>query len=96
MEKTRFFFVVDKAPKMFPDGTILPPEVTAVFADSGGTECYAHAGQHGACDPAWIREHTVPAAPEQYMSLLSELRDLVGYDAEAVEVPGEFLLERSV
>lgn len=95
MEKTRFFFVVDKAPKTFPDGTILPPEVTAVFADSDGTECYAHAGQHGACDPAWIKEHTVSAAPEQYMSLLSELRDFIGYNVEAVEVPGEFLPECS-
>lgn len=89
--KTEFFFVADRAPRTFPDGTVLPPEVTAVFADSGGTECYAHEGQHGACDPAWIREHTVPATPEQYGPLLSELRGLAGYDAEAVEVPGEYL-----
>ena len=83
MEKTRFFFVVDKVPRTFSDGTILLPEVTAVFVESGGTECYAHVGQHAKCCIEWIREDTVPATPDQYAPLLKELCT-IGYNPIAI------------
>jgi hypothetical protein len=53
-------------------------EVTAVMpaepADCAGKymTCYAHVGQHGACDYGWYRL-TRPATPQEYEDLKREL-----------------------
>jgi hypothetical protein len=55
--------------------------VTAVFPSLPGTgdpdtaTCYAHIGQHGQCSRAWYRT-TRAATPEEYASLLRELRNI--------------------
>lgn len=52
--------------------------VTAVFPCEPATlqgdtmTCYAHVGQHGACDLGWYNE-TRAAKPEEYVSLQKEL-----------------------
>lgn len=55
-------------------------DVMAVFpsipADYHGSMlCYAHIGQHGGCSESYYRK-TKPAAPNQYASLLVELRGI--------------------
>lgn len=55
-------------------------EITAVFPSipsdyHGGTLCYSHIGQHGGCNDGWYRA-TRPATPDEYGSLLSELRGI--------------------
>lgn len=40
--------------------------------------CYAHVGQHSACDPAYLRGKRL-AHPIEYADLLSELKS-IGYD----------------
>lgn len=40
---------------------------------------YMHVGQHGAADYAYVVYKTHPAQPDEYRSLLSELRN-IGYD----------------
>jgi hypothetical protein len=55
--------------------------VTAVFPSLPGTNdpntatCYAHIGQHSACSREWYRT-TRDATPEEYASLLRELRNI--------------------
>jgi hypothetical protein len=59
-------------------------DVTAVFPTLPGSNrpssmtCYAHVGQHSACDKEWYRT-TRPATPEEYRSLHKELIGQ-GYD----------------
>lgn len=63
-------------------------EVTAVFPSECGTDqydmtCYAHVGQHGSCSRAWYNT-TRKAKPEQYASLLAELRGIYAPEYELV------------
>lgn len=64
-----------------------PTQVFAYFPDEkwNYTEntCYAHIGQHGACDPAYATE-CEPATQDEYRDLLRELTDIVGYNVEVV------------
>jgi len=54
-------------------------EIVAVFPTEQGTNdpstmsCYAHIGQHSSCSIGWY-QRTKPAKPEEYASLLSELK----------------------
>jgi hypothetical protein len=64
-------------------------EITAVFVQNrvkSGiflfVECYSHEGQHSGCSQEWVTAQ-LPATPEQYASLLSELQAL-GYEIEVV------------
>ena len=71
-EETPVIFRVHRSPKTHGS------EVTAVFpcepADRLGNKmsCYAHIGQHGACDFGWYYE-TRPAMPDEYADLKREL-----------------------
>lgn len=52
-------------------------EVTAVFpcepwSSAYDMTCYAHVGQHGACDMGWYAQ-TRPATPAEYADLKREL-----------------------
>jgi len=67
-------FRKDKAGKFKDDITAVFPGVAA--DTTGGILCYAHIGQHGACDMQWIVNDTVPAKPHEYASLLKELRSI--------------------
>ena len=66
--------------RCWPNGDVL-----ALFPtwphDYAGTLCtsYAHVGQHGAADYEHVLSRTRPASPDQYASLLQELR-VIGYD----------------
>ena len=65
-------------------------EITAVFPSipsdyHGGTLCYAHVGQHGGCNEAWLR-NTRPATLDEYGPLLSELRGIYESGDDAVEL----------
>jgi len=62
-------------------------QITAVFPDVRESPraqlfaCYAHVGQHGTCDEAWVREDTRPAKPAEYDNLKRELeREPYGYE----------------
>lgn len=60
-------------------------EITAVFPDQRETShmfaCYAHVGQHGLCDEAWVRESTGCAKPAEYAALKAELEaEPYGYE----------------
>lgn len=52
-------------------------ECTAILPDvpanPGRVTCYAHVGQHGEADRAWVREKTRPATPAEYEALHREL-----------------------
>jgi len=74
MAKTKIQFLIH------PD----EPEVFAYFPDldfdlQGNKTCYAHIGQHGACNPAYAQECR-GATKEEYKALKTELTDLVGYE----------------
>ena len=49
------------------------PSVPADY--HGAILCYAHVGQHSGCSDSYYRT-TKPATPEQYASLLAELRGI--------------------
>ena len=66
-------------------------EVLAIFPENPATHdgrtcvCYAHIGQHGACDPwIWRRGYRL-ATPEEYAPLKAEL-ERIGYDLHIVSV----------
>lgn len=66
-------------------------QVTAVFPYEESTvgkpwlrTCYAHIGQHGACDKAWVYEYTRPATPEEYAPLKKEL-ERMGYSLQVLK-----------
>jgi hypothetical protein len=66
-------------------------EVTAVFPYDESTvgkpwlrTCYAHIGQHGACDWGWILQKTRPATPQEYEPLKREL-ERIGYQLKVVK-----------
>ena len=46
--------------------------------------CYSHWGQHGTTTWDWIRYNTRPAKPEQYETLLNELRSIGYNDLEVI------------
>lgn len=54
-------------------------EVLAVFPTDAASYkahecgCYAHVGQHSACDPWHIIQHSKPATPAEYADLKAEL-----------------------
>lgn len=54
-------------------------EVTAIFPTDAASYkahecgCYAHVGQHGACDPWHVIRHSHPATPAEYAALKAEL-----------------------
>lgn len=65
-------------------------DVTAVFPTEPGDPfgravCYAHIGQHSACDRGWYAT-TRPAAPAEYAALLRELRGIYEEGADAVRL----------
>lgn len=61
-------------------------DIIAIFpeelGDSSPYTCssYMHIGQHGACDPNLIIDHSRLATPEEYDDLKEELEDQVGYN----------------
>jgi hypothetical protein len=59
-----------------------PHEVIALFpeieARSGFCESYEHVGQHGGAQYEIVNRLTVPATPDEYASLKSELES-IGY-----------------
>lgn len=67
-------------------------EVTALFPSvayarpSFDVACYAHIGQHGGADLAWVRERTRPAKPEEFAPLLAELRGIYETGPDAVQL----------
>lgn len=58
-----------------PCGNVIAvfPSIPADY--HGAMLCYAHIGQHSGCSESYYRE-TKPAAPDQYASLLVELRGI--------------------
>ena len=73
-------------------------EIVAVFPiignHRGHLRIYAHFGQHGAGSLEWYRT-TKPASPEEYKSLLSELRGIYEEgDEPVVLVPSKRLPPR--
>jgi hypothetical protein len=66
-------------------------EVLAIFPEHPATHdgrtcvCYAHTGQHGACDPFIHRRGYRLATPEEYAPLKAEL-ERIGYDLHIVSV----------
>ena len=90
MERTeaKIAFFIDRKRTRRSDGSYLPREVTAVFADSGNfrmKDCYAHEGQHGTCSVDWIAENCRPAKYAEYKELYDEMNGIVGYDIEVVD-----------
>lgn len=65
--------------------------VTAVFPTLPGTSdpwtavCYAHIGQHSACDRGWYAT-TRAATPAEYAGLLRELRGIYEEGPDAVRL----------
>jgi hypothetical protein len=61
-------------------------EVIAFFPDiewSEGTKmCYAHIGQHSACDPSYVKK-AKRAKPANYAPLMQELKD-IGYNLDVI------------
>lgn len=59
----------------------LDGEVFAIFPDQDEGPhlfgCYSHVGQHGLCRRSVVDESTL-ATPEEYASLLAELRGIYG------------------
>jgi hypothetical protein len=55
-------------------------DVLAVFPTDAATYnayecgCYAHVGQHGACEPGHVIARSRPAKPEEYKDLMAELQ----------------------
>ena len=81
-------FFIERKSRKTEHGHSIPREVTAVFVDEGNyrtKECYAHDGQHGTCDVAWIAEECKPAKYEEYKPLYDEMNGLVGYDIEVID-----------
>lgn len=74
-EKTKVIF------RRYPDAG----DIIAIFPELPGTNdpgtclCYQHLGQHGDCYPVGVIRSTKPATPEQYASLMRELRRF-GYE----------------
>ncbi len=73
-------------------------EIVAVFPVVGNSlghlRIYAHIGQHGAGSPEWYHT-TRPASPEEYESLLRELRGIYEGDDEPITlVPSKRLPPR--
>jgi hypothetical protein len=66
-------------------------EVLAIFPEHPATHdgrscvCYAHVGQHGACDPFIHRRGYRLASPEEYAPLKAELERL-GYELHVMHV----------
>ena len=60
-------------------------DIYAIFPELPGTNdpatcsCYSHIGQHSSCDSNYYLGKTVPATPEEYADLLTELKS-IGYD----------------
>ena len=54
-------------------------EICAYFPTEQGSPghitCYAHVGQHGVADRAWLQKGK-PAKPDEYAALLSELAQI--------------------
>lgn len=48
---------------------------TEKFSGAGNITCYARVGQHGEASPVWLTKGR-PAKPEEYDSLLRELREI--------------------
>jgi len=48
---------------------------TLPWTGRGDVTCYAHVGQHGGADRAWLAKGK-RATPEQYAPLLAELSDI--------------------
>lgn len=53
-------------------------EVIAIFPDlkanmDGDPLCFQHIGQHGACDPDFVKGNARPATPEEYADMKREL-----------------------
>lgn len=59
-------------------------EIVAVFPEIPWNDffltSYTNVGQHGACAPEWVRKDTIPAKPDEYFPLMTELQNLVGYN----------------
>lgn len=72
--------------RKFKDG-----EVIALFPEEPGTndcntcDSYMHVGQHGAASVFLVRG-TLPAFFDEYLPLLRELENQVGYNLEVVKV----------
>lgn len=64
-------------------------DVTAVFPTLDGAPgemtCYAHIGQHSACNLDWYYS-TRPAKPNEYEALLAELRGIYESELDAVRL----------
>lgn len=77
-EKTKVVFRKDKE-----DGDII-----AVFVedkqDNDMIGCYAHLGQHSTMSLDYYNNDTIPATPEEYKDLKTELENIVGYNLEIV------------
>lgn len=73
MEKTHVLFRIEK------DNSILAvfPYMIADCKMNAG--CYAHIGQHSACDYNYVISSTKPATESQYNDLKMELEN-IGYD----------------
>lgn len=58
-------------------------EIIAVFPyrfnRANDLACYAHVGQHQPIEPAFYRNCTKPATPQEYAELLAELK-MIGYN----------------
>ena len=64
-------------------------EILAVFVeenyyhyDSSSKTCYAHIGQHSACNLDYVAIETVEATPEEYKDLADELTNSIGYNLD--------------
>ena len=86
MVKIAVMFRIDKA------GT--NKQVTAVFPYEESTVgkpwlrmCYAHIGQHGACDWEWVLSKTRPATLVEYKDLQKELEG-IGYNLRVIKKRG--------
>lgn len=63
-------------------------EVIAIFPEEYFSldyfECasYLHVGQHGACNPDYVIQHSLLATQEEYQFLYDELTKVIGYDLQ--------------
>lgn len=59
---------------------------TERFNLMGHITCYAHVGQHGGANPAWLSKGR-PATPDEYADLLAELKGIYeSNDAEHINL----------
>ncbi|MEG3175814.1 hypothetical protein U1872_06200 [Sphingomonas sp. RB3P16] len=77
MEKLPVLFRRPRGKAAFADDGVTAVFPTLGWATAYDMTCYAHVGQHGACDKPWYRT-TRPASPAEYSDLLRELQGIYG------------------